>query len=164
MHDPVLEPAAGLLDVVNDAELEAYLEGLVTRSARRAGVGLSPTATRALVGRLATTARATVPTLAILTHAGDGDRVGRESDMVTNAARTYGLELEGLSADDRDLEIAREFVSHAQAATAGLTGEPSGPTATSRALADRDARRYRNAGQPARGIARRQGRPTSDID
>ena len=45
------------------------------------------------------------------------------------AARVYGMELEGMSAEDRDYEIARQFVRFAQAAAARAARAPA-PAAT----------------------------------
>ena len=44
---------------------------------------------------------------------------------VSTAARVYGLELEGLSAEDRDYEIARQFIRFAEAAAREAANPPS---------------------------------------
>lgn len=107
MRDPV--PASGLLDVTNRAELADFLRVLVTRSGER----LPAHAGRALVDVLTTTAVRTVPTLAALVGAGPPP-----------TPRVYGLALEGVSAEDRDYELARQFVRFARAAAGRVARTP----------------------------------------
>jgi hypothetical protein len=118
MYDPARpgdELAAQLLDVTNQAELEGFLRRLVDRAVRRVG-GRVPAATRrALVAVLRRTAERTLPTLT--TALGDplGPLAGVGPSAAETAARVYGLELEGMSAEDRDYEIARQFLRFARA-------------------------------------------------
>jgi len=105
------ELAAGLLDVVNESELEDFVSGLVAGTARNAGGRIPAGAARALVASLTRTAERTVPTLTVAL----GDK-GRPAAAQT-AARIFGVEPEGMSAEDRDFEIARRFVRFAQAET-----------------------------------------------
>jgi hypothetical protein len=111
------ETASRLLDVVNEAELEEFLDRLITESTR-ARRGNIPTETRGvLADALKKTATRTVPTLNIALGAEPASGAYRSTAAVGAAAvRAYGLELEGLSAEDRDYEIARQFVRFAQAA------------------------------------------------
>ena len=70
------------------------------------------------------TAEQTLPTLTTVFGAGmEPASAGRTP--VATAARVYGLELEGLSAEDRDFEIARQFIRFAQAATRQAANPPS---------------------------------------
>ncbi|MDA0160874.1 hypothetical protein OM076_11410 [Solirubrobacter ginsenosidimutans] len=112
------ELAAELLDVVNEAELEAFLCRLV----RTAGARLAPAAGHELVAVLRDAAERTLPTLTTtaLPSATPG------SVTAKRAARAYGMELEGISAEDRDYEIARQFVRFAQAAAARASTAPVG--------------------------------------
>src|SRR5215217_5795154 len=111
------ELAAELLDVVNESELEDFLGRLVAEAARVAGRRLTPGARRALVAELRSTAERTLPTL----HVALGERTRPAGLAVeATAARLFGAELEGMSPEDRDFEIARQFVrfSHARTAAA----------------------------------------------
>src|SRR5215217_4773455 len=90
------ELAAQLLDVVNEAELEDFLRKLAKKTLRTIGRPLSGAAQRALMGELRRTAERTLPALSV--------------------AR------EGMSPEDRDFEIARQFVRFAQSATARAAG------------------------------------------
>jgi hypothetical protein len=129
MHDPAgpeprrgsapprsVDLAAELLDVVNENELEEFLGSLVAETARHAGGRVPADTGRALVAVLRTTAKRTLPTLT--TAFGD---VPASTATTLSAAETaawvYGMELEGMSPEDRDYEIARQFVRFAQAAT-----------------------------------------------
>lgn len=127
MSSQDVELTGRLLDVTNEAELDEFVTQLVVDAGRRPGHLLSPRDTRELVGRLTATAVRTLPTLsAVLGARGPGGSVQGESP-VTRAARVFGLELEGLSAEDRDYEIAREFVRFAQAATAEVSTAETTP-------------------------------------
>jgi hypothetical protein len=108
VRDP--DPASGLLDVTNRAELADFLRALVTRSGER----LPANAGRTLVDVLTTTAVRTVPMLAALVGAG-----------TPPTPRVYGLALEGMSAEDRDYELARQFVRFARAAIGQVARSPA---------------------------------------
>lgn len=108
------ELAAGLLDVINESELEDFVGGLVAETARNAGCRIPRDAARALVHSLAKTAGRTLPTLTVAL--GDESRPAAPVAAQT-AARIFGVEPEGMSAEDRDFEIARRFVRFAQAET-----------------------------------------------
>jgi hypothetical protein len=109
------ELAAGLLDVVNESELEDFVGGLVAESARHAGRRIPTDAARTLVDSLKKTAERTLPTLTVAL--GD-DRRSSAPVAAQTAARIFGVEPEGMSAEDRDFEIARRFVRFAQAEAA----------------------------------------------
>ena len=106
--------AAELLDIVNEAEREDFVGRLVAEAARDAGRSLPAGERRALVAELARTAERTLPTLQLAL--GESRLAGRAA--VDAAARLFGAELEGMSPEDRDFEIARQFVrfSHERAA------------------------------------------------
>ena len=108
------ELAAGLLDVINESELEDFVGGLVAETARNARCRIPTDAARALVDSLAKTAGRTLPTLTVAL--GDESRPAAPVAAQT-AARIFGVEPEGMSAEDRDFEIARRFVRFAQAET-----------------------------------------------
>jgi hypothetical protein len=121
MHDPVgrnSELAAALLDVVSESELDDFVSGLVARSA---GHRLPDGTERALVASLRRTAERTLPALSVAL----GDE-GRPPAPVAaqTAARMFGVETEGMSAEDRDFEIARRFVRFAHAEAMRAAGAP----------------------------------------
>jgi hypothetical protein len=107
-----VELAAELLDVVNETELEHFVRKLVSKTTRGAGVSLPPGTAHTLAEVLTRTARRTLPTLSPVT----GSEAGSERSTAETAARVFGLELEGMSAEDRDFEIARQLIRFAEAA------------------------------------------------
>jgi hypothetical protein len=66
---------------------------------------------------------------------------GKLADM---AGRAFGLELEGLSAEDREFEVARRFVRFASATTknAVRSAPTANPQTTARRAAAQAARRF----------------------
>ena len=120
--------AAELLDVTSEAELEGFLGRVVAATARGVGGRLPAGTGRSLVAVLARTAERTLPTLAALLGDPMGPPAGAGPSAET-AARVYGLELEGMSAEDRDYEIARQFLRLVQAAAARAATAPVSATA-----------------------------------
>jgi hypothetical protein len=111
-----------LLDVTNESELEDFLGGLVAETAQNAGGRIPAGTGRALVEVLRKTAGRTLPTLTTAL----GDEMGSAAGPTAEtAARVYGMELEGMSAEDRDYEIARQFVRFAQAAAGRAARTPA---------------------------------------
>jgi hypothetical protein len=110
--------AAQLLDVVNESELRRFLGRLAAETARASGRPIPRDAARALLPMLRRTAERTLPTLTLAV--GDEPRAAATVPIAQAAARVFGLEPEGMSGEDRDLEIARRFVRFAQAALAGV--------------------------------------------
>ncbi|MEU7790652.1 hypothetical protein [Amycolatopsis sp. NPDC049159] len=116
-----LERAARLLDVTDRSGLTAFVGELVTGAS---GGRLSRDAGRALTDVLTKTALRTVPTLTALVGAGGPP-----------APHAYGLALEGMSAEDRDHELARRFVRFAEAAAGRAGRAPDGVAAAVEAAA-----------------------------
>jgi hypothetical protein len=106
--------AAELLEVQSEAELEQFLGGVLQRAAGAVGDRAGSGARRVLGHVLKDAAAQVLPTIG---HAVGGrptrglERVG---DRV--AGSMLGLELEGLSREDREFEAARAFVRFADTA------------------------------------------------
>jgi hypothetical protein len=120
-----IEQASGLLDVTNETELEAFLRGLIDEVARRSGGTLSADSARAVSAVVKKTAERTLPTLTTVFGGGMEPAPRPLKSPVATAARVYGLELEGLSAEDRDFEIARQLIRFAEAAASQAANPPS---------------------------------------
>lgn len=137
-----MELAAELLEVTSEAALERFLGDLVERAGQAIG-RVAPTAVRgALASMLKTAAKRTLP----IVGRAVGERVGGATgaavgaQVVDAAARYFGLELEGLSAEDQEYEIARRFVRFAgEAATNAVEAPTAMPPVAAMARA---ARRY----------------------
>lgn len=123
-----MELASELLEVGSEQELEQFLGGLIS-SAASAARGFAGSATgRALGGVLKNAARQALPQIGqVLGNAiapGAGGQLGQQ------AGRWLGgtFELEGLSAEDRELETARAVIRLSRDATRrAIAAGPSGP-------------------------------------
>jgi hypothetical protein len=107
-----MQLAAELLGVTNEQELEQFFGSLLSRVAGAASNFLKSPAGQQVAGLLKSAARQALPKLggAIGGHFGGstGAQIGRT--LATNAGQLLGLELEGLSNEDREFEVARQFV------------------------------------------------------
>lgn len=109
-----MEMAARLLEVSNEAELEQFLGSLV-RSAASAARSFAGSATgRALGGVLKSAARRVLPQVGGIVGSALGGGAGGQ--LGTAAGRWLGsqFELEALSQEDREFEVARAFVRTAR--------------------------------------------------
>ncbi|MDC8756597.1 hypothetical protein [Janthinobacterium fluminis] len=122
---------AALLEVAGGAELESWLAELVA-SVGGAALPATPLG-RTLIGALK---QAAEPVLPIRSGAGAG------AELKVRAARLFGLELEGLSAEDKEFEVARHFVRFAGDAIANAAAAGGEPRTQVQAALLQSARRY----------------------
>jgi hypothetical protein len=113
------ELAAEMLEVTNEYELEQFIGRALRRASRLARRGLSSHLGRSLGSILKPLAKAALPKLATLAGTAFGGPLG---GMVANrlagsAGNLFGLELEGLSNEDREFEVARRYVNLVNQAT-----------------------------------------------
>lgn len=143
-----LQLTSELLEVGSEQELDRFLGDLLSSAAGAAkGFVESPTG-QALGGILKQAAGQALPVVgqAIGEYAapGQGGQVGGQ--LGTAAGQLLGLELEGLSGEDRDFELARRYVQFArsatQAAARAAASVPAPPRAIAQAAAAQAARRY----------------------
>jgi len=125
-----MELAAELLEVADDDELEYFLGKLFKKVSRRARKAFRSPAFRALGGSLKGLAKKALPVvggaLGSIVAPGAGTAVG--SALGSAAGRIFGLELEGLSPEDQEFEVARRFVRLAgDAAKVVAKASPSVP-------------------------------------
>lgn len=130
-----IELATEFLEVSNEAELQQFLGDVFKTVASAAGRFVRSDTGRALGGVLKDAARQALPIV--------GSAVGKwisptrggpiGADAATLAGRIFGLELEGLSSEDREFEVARQFVRFASAAVRKATAAP--PAAPAGAVA-----------------------------
>ena len=163
-----LELASELLATSSEAELDRFLGNLIGRAGRAVGSAVGNFANsdtgRALGGVLKTAAKQALPIVG--RAAGDWIAPGRGGEWGARAGSAvgslFGLELEGLSQEDREFEVARSFVRFAnEAATRAACAQPTAPTpAVVRAAVTAAARTHapgllqalaRPAGGPATG-------------
>ena len=112
--------AAGLLEVASDTELEHFLFELVA-----ADGAIAPTAADALVRVLKRVARPLFPVHGSALASGLG---ASRTDLKATAARIFGLELEGLSPEDKEFEVARQFIRLAGDVIDNVRGNAGGGT------------------------------------
>ncbi|WP_354687884.1 hypothetical protein [Cupriavidus necator] len=163
-----MEFAIAALEVSDEPGLRDYLRRLVGHAARAAGRPVPAPVQQALLGLLAQTARRVLP--AHVRRTGPA-ATWQPAPVLRNgtaktAGRLFGLELEGLSPEDKEFEAARHFVRFAADAVrhAGLLpGKPGSAPRDLAASAMVNAARHhapgllgvaRGAAPPA--IARRQ--------
>ncbi len=114
-----MELAAGLLEITDETELDQFLGSLIKRAGRAVGTVVKSPVGRALGGILKGAAKRALPIAgrAIGTYFGGpaGGAIGGQ--LASRAGSLFGLELEGLSAEDQEFEVAKQFVRLAGAAT-----------------------------------------------
>ena len=127
-----MELASQLLEISDEAELDQFLGSLIKKAGRAAGGFLKSPLGRALGGWLKGVARKALPVAggALGTFFGGpvGGMVGGK--LASSAGSMFGLELEGLSQEDQEFEVARRYVRLAgsaaqKAAVAPTTTAPS---------------------------------------
>ena len=137
--DEELELAAELLEVSDDEELDQFLGKVFKRVRRGARRFLRSRVGRRLRGQLRGVARRALPIAGRAVGAAFGGPVGGMigGRLASRAGRLFGLELEGMSPEDQELEVARRFVRLAgTAAKMAAKAPPSAPPqVANRALA-----------------------------
>ena len=110
-----LELASELLGVSNEEELESYLGNTIQAAAAKASRQLKPHLKRLLGGLLKSAARHVVPlggsTAKKIIEGPIGSAIGNQ--LASKIDSLFGLELEGLSNEDREFEVARRFTRFA---------------------------------------------------
>ncbi|KQY43855.1 hypothetical protein [Cellulomonas sp. Root137] len=139
-----MELATELLEITNEEELDRFL-GDVLRGAVRAGSAFArSSAGRAVGGLLKSAAKQALPHVGRALGGlvpGGGDIGGKLGSFV---ASRLEAELEGLSQEDRELEISRAFVRFADATAREAAAAPRGvpPQVAAQRSAMAAARRY----------------------
>ncbi len=120
------ELTSELLEVSNEQELDHFLGGLIRNVAGTIGKVVKSPLGRALGGILKAAAKKALPIAggALGTFLGGplGGMVGTK--LASAAGSAFGLELEGLSPEDRDFELARRYVRFASHAAKKAAAAP----------------------------------------
>lgn len=161
-----LELAAELLEITDEAELEEFLGSLLSKVGGLARKAVSSPTGKALVGVLRDSAKTALPQLgAVLGSAVVPGQTGKRFGAATGRrlGAALGLELEGLSDEDAEFEVAKTFIRFARSAgrNAALTGSGEPPKQAAKRAAVKAARRH--APPLAALIARRPVRPAQTI-
>ncbi|MCI0537233.1 MAG: hypothetical protein L0Z50_18615 [Verrucomicrobiales bacterium] len=123
-----MELASEFLDITSEAELDRFLGGLIERAGRTIGKFVKSPEGQAIGGMLKGAAKQVLPGIGSAVGGYFGGPTGAKlgGDVASAAGRAFGLELEGLSSEDREFEVARRYVSFAGEAVKKLASAPSG--------------------------------------
>ena len=126
------ELASELLEISSEQELDRFLGKLLGSAVSAGKAFLGSDAGKAVGGLLKGAAKKALPQIGRavgdFVAPGVGGQIG--SQLATSAGSALGLELEGLSAEDRELEAARAFVRFAdETARIAEAAPPSVPPA-----------------------------------
>jgi hypothetical protein len=127
-----LQLAAELLDVADDQELEQFLGSFINSVGQAIHKAVNSPIGKAVGGVLKSTAKVALPIAgrAVGTFFGGpiGGYVG--STLASAASNALGLELEGLSPEDREFETAKQFIRFASATAKNAIEAPPGDPGT----------------------------------
>jgi hypothetical protein len=149
-----MELAAELLEVRDEQELDRFLGNLIRKVGSAVGTVVRSPIGRAIGGTLKGVIKTALPVAggALGTFVGGplGTAIG--SNLASAAGSALGLELEGLSQEDREYEAARQFVRFAsEAVNNAIQSSSPDPIAAARSAVVTAARRF------APGLLRGQG-------
>jgi uncharacterized protein (DUF697 family) len=141
-----MELAAELLDVANEHELEQFLGDFIKKAGKAIGGIVKSPVFQSIGGVLKSAAKVALPlaggALGTLVGGPLGTSIG--SSLGSMAGNALGLELEGLSPEDREFEAARQFIRFAGDTVRNAMNAPTGmdPGAVARRAADESAREH----------------------
>ena len=120
--------AAELLDIRSEEELDQFLGNVFKKVTSFARKAIPPGVRSALGGALKGMARQGLPMLGRAVGSWAGGARGGDigARVASQAGRFFGLELEGLSPEDREFEIARQYVRLASTAAEQALQAPPG--------------------------------------
>lgn len=114
-----MEMAADLLEVTDEAELDQFLGNLIKKAGRGVGKFIKSPLGRSLGGILKGAVKQALPLVGGSIGTALGGPVGGMigGKLASAAGGLFGLELEGMSLEDQEFEVARRVVRFAGAAT-----------------------------------------------
>lgn len=147
-----MELAAELLGVQNEEELDRFLGRLLSRTLNGASAFARSPAGQQALGLLKSTAGRALPQLAQSLGERIGGVRGAQSGLrlAADAGRLFGLELEGLSHEDGEFEVARRFARLAHRSLQPLNPRRATPLEARRSF--RHAARIHAPGLVARSV------------
>ena len=118
-----MELASQFLEVNSEEEMDHFLGDLVSRAAGGIRDFANSSTGQALGGILKAAAKKALPIAGAAVGGYFGGPTGAKlgGQLAGAAGSAFGLEVEGLSNEDRDFEVARQFVRFADAATKNAT-------------------------------------------
>jgi hypothetical protein len=152
--------ASELLEITNEAELEQFLGGLISKIGKAAGGFIKSPVGQALGGILKGVAKKALPmvggALGSMIAPGVGTALG--SQLGSAASNLFELELESMPQEEAEFEVAKRLVGLTAAAASHAAQAPAGanPRAVARDAVAQAAREY--APGLARQMMQRSGR------
>jgi hypothetical protein len=125
-----LDLASEFLEIRSERDLEHYLGALIDRASRATNAKLDEPVERDIGGIFKKLAKMILPMADPLGILGGGRSGAPGGGLGSGVGHALGLELEGLSPEDSEFEIAKQFVRFAggaikNAQEAGSTGDPA---------------------------------------
>jgi len=139
-----MELASRFLEVANEQELEYFLGDLIKKAGSALGKFVKSPIGQAIGGVLKTVAKQALPIAGGALGGLVGGPLGASlgSSLASTAGSALGLELEGLSQEDREFEASKQFVKFAaETVKNALEAPPSADPATAVRRAAADAAR-----------------------
>jgi hypothetical protein len=138
-----MELAAELLEVRDEAELEQFLGDLIKKAGSAIGKVVKSPIGQAIGGVLKTAAKKALPLAGTALGGMFGGPLGAQlgGSLANMAGGALGLELEGLSGEDREFEAAKQFVRFAADTVKNAVAQPqSNPVAAAAAAIQQAAK------------------------
>jgi len=132
-----MELAAELLEVQNEQELEQFLGDLISKAGSAIGSVIKSPVGRAIGGVLKGVAKKAIPLAGTALGGFFGGPLGAQlgGGLASMAGSALGLELEGLSNEDREFESAKHFVNFAAETVKNALAQPGSNPAAAAAAA-----------------------------
>jgi len=141
-----MELAAELLEINNEEELEQFLGDLIKKAGSAIGSVVKSPIGRAIGGVLKTAASKALPLAGTALGGFLGGPLGAQlgGGLASMAGSALGLELEGLSPEDREFEASKQFIKFAgETVKNALQAAPNAdPAAAAKAAAAEAARTH----------------------
>ncbi len=141
-----MELAAELLSVSSEQELEQFLGSLISSVGKAAGKIINSPVGKALGGALKQAAKTALPIVGSAVGGYFGGPIGAQlgGKLASAGGQLFGLELEGLSNEDKEFEMSRRYVRFAGDATRRAARYPRSmhPRRVARAALVAAARRH----------------------
>jgi hypothetical protein len=137
-----MELAAELLEVRDEAELEQFLGDLIKKAGNAIGKVVKSPIGQAIGGVLKSAAKKALPMAGAALGGMVGGPLGAQlgGGLASMAGSALGLELEGLSGEDREFEAAKQFVRFAGDTVKNAVAQPqANPAAAASAGAQQAA-------------------------
>jgi len=136
-----MELAAELLEITDEFELDQFLGKLIRKARQVVGRVIPPSVMRSLGGFLKGAVKKALPGVASTIGTAIGGPAGGAiaGKIAPMASRLFGLELEGLSSEDQEFEVARRLVRFAGSAAQQANGSAAtgaAPAAAQQAVAN----------------------------